>query len=149
MLAQITNQNASVGLPDPNSYTSLGWMICILLVILVGLRQAIGFWRDLQSSKPQHDDAQQAMQSTPAAQYVREEECATRHDNITRQISELKKDIGDLRDWRTEDVKATVSSMEETNRRIDAVRLELSKKIDEMPTLIVTQLLNSKQLWKS
>lgn len=52
MLSALLAQVAPQTLPDPNSFSSIGWAVVILFALVAGLRQAIGLWRDATRKDP-------------------------------------------------------------------------------------------------
>lgn len=150
MIAQITNAVGAAGLPDPNDYGSIGWVLVILAAIVTGARQAIGFWRDL--TKTGTEVSPQPLMVQAVSDCVKEKDCLERHGALTAQMAELRayrvqdaKDGAASRKGIYEEIKGVQRQMGE---HIDEVRRELSQKIDTMPAQIVAQLLNSKQLFK-
>jgi len=150
MLAQITNGVSAAGqLPDPGSYAAVGWVVFALFCIIGGIRQAIGLWGDLKgpgASKTRITNTPLQVQEAPT--FVTEANCSNRYQMTADEIAALKRKVEQLEVERREDARAAAISRKGVYDRIDHVRQELSDKIDTMPSQIVTQLLNTKQLWK-
>ena len=150
MLAQVTNAGTAaggLGLPDPAGFASIGWVLVIAVTCIVGARQVLAFWRDI--THPGGPEARRVLPSPLQIENVQkavtEADCKMRH-------SALEKDIADLRRQRSEDRER--DNLEASKHRksmydkMDAFRAELGQQIQAMPTQIVTQLLNTKQLWR-
>jgi hypothetical protein len=150
MLAQITNQVAAGPgwMPDPRSAQSIGWLAIGLVAILAGVRIALGLYRDLRNPPQKTTVTNDPLTVQKAVEYVRAEECQARHTESTKKIEEIHMQLATLQRERVEYARAAAMSRKGTYEKIDAVRKELADKIDNMPQLLITQLLNSKNLFK-
>jgi DNA-binding transcriptional MerR regulator len=150
MLAQITNQIAagSAWVPDPRSAQSIGWLCIGLVAIIAGVRSALGLYRDLRNPPQQTTVTNDPLTVQKAIEYARTEECQARHAEDAKKIEELHTQLSTLQRERVEDARAAALSRKGMYTQIDEVRKELSAKIDTMPQLIITQLVNSKNLFK-
>lgn len=130
-------------MPDPNSYQAIGWLVVGLAALVAIANQGLAFYRNVRrSSVPERRMIQEPLTVKPAESYALEQDCSERAGALQQQIDELRR----LRE--TDDLVAS-KHRKAVYDKIEAVRLELSAKIDQMPAAITAQLLNTKQLWKS
>lgn len=87
-------------LPDPNHFASIGWVLVILAAIIVGLRQGIGFFRDLKQ-KPEPYEVQREAAAAYVTKPVFESHIAVNHrehENLFSKIGGMERGIrGELK----------------------------------------------------
>jgi len=131
--------------PTPTAVELAAWLGCLAFVVMLfnGLAKA---WDTLRGKR--QEISPQPLRVTLEQEFVRKDDCLSRHGESLRNIEEIKLDLKTMREARMEESRQSAMSRKAVYERIERVQVDLSRKIEEMPGQIVTQLLNSKQLWK-
>ncbi len=143
ILAQISNQlGQHLGqMGEPHGYAAIGWVSVILAAIVVGLRQGIGFWRDLQdrATRVRMTGGQVAIADQPlavrlASEFMKKEECQMRHGTLEKQIDELRRerraDTSELHEKINQvarEVSALIKSTELQNQQLARMDVKLDR----------------------
>jgi hypothetical protein len=88
------------------------------------------------------------MEITPSPLEIKHAAVFVQKDQHEAQLLEVKARIDDLCESRTEADRVNSIHRKSVYEKIDSVKRELSEKIEHMPNQIVTQLLNTKNLWR-
>ena len=140
----MTNLN-QIGLPDPNHFASVGWVIVIVTCIIVMLSVVINFWRSITN---------QPTDMRVVTDCVKEAECDKRHKELQDKFETVEsrrivdaKDAAGSRKGMYEEMKRLDDKL---SRHIEEIRRELSQKIDDkldsLPMQIVTLLRNAREI---
>lgn len=138
----MTNALSGGGLPDPGGYISVGWLVVALAAVLVIIRNALGLWRELlRPPGPERREIQQPLEVKALQELAREKDCLARTEMLQRQLDQA-------RAQREADEREGSLHRKAIYDKIESVRKELGEKIDQMAPQIVSQLLNTKNLWR-
>ncbi len=122
-------------LPDPNHFASIGWVCVILVMVIFGLRQGIGFVRDLKEKPAAGDVAREA-----AATFTRKTEfdqhVTETRNNFVVMRDELKRDRESNQVHASERSKTIFRELKETRekleRQVDDQTEKLEKRINRI-----------------
>ena len=130
MLADIVAGGATT-LPDPSHFSSVGWVVVILVGLVMGARAVIGLWRDLQKpSGPEQREvkmmASAVERSVFEAHVVKNER---EHENIFSKLGgvdrggqeRLEKKFEQLRNERTHDMEQLHSDLGQVSNKVSAL----------------------------
>ena len=137
MLTNVVNGAGVGALPEPGTYAAVGWLCFALMCIIIGLRQGIGFWRDM--TRPSGPEKRTLLPSPLEIQQVkemaREQDCMARHEALQEELNELKKDIksdvGELHE-KVNGVAREVSELTASGRLLNQQLSQISLKLDRM-----------------
>lgn len=115
-------------LPDPAHFSSMGWLLAGLFLLLAGVDKGISVWQRM--TKPTGAEAM----SAAASQFQPRGDYVTRAE-FQAQLGGISTDIEAVRDAVVESERRTTEASEE---RIKSVHLRL----DSMPDRIIAQLSN-------
>jgi hypothetical protein len=82
----------------------------------------------------------QPLEIRGVTEFVKRQDFERERLGVTKQIEEIKNQI-------SEQTRVNAIQRKSVYDKIDSVRMELSAKIGDMPSQIVTQLVNTKHLW--
>ncbi|HOP99130.1 MAG TPA: hypothetical protein PLK78_17065 [Verrucomicrobiota bacterium] len=91
-----------MNLPPPDNFASIGWAFVVLVCLIVGLRQGMGFMRDLRrgNGADQTNIHPQPLQVEAAFTPASEATCKERYDKTQLELKDLrderKKDVAEL-----------------------------------------------------
>jgi hypothetical protein len=128
LLAQIDSVPAGIA----------AWLACLAFIVILTNGIIKLFDRALGKG---NQVSPQPLEIKHAAVYVQ-------RDQHEAQLMEVKGRIDDLCAARAEADRVNSIHRKSVYEKIDAVKTELSEKIEDMPNQIVTQLLNTKRLWR-
>lgn len=129
---------AQLGNPDPHE---VGKWLQVALPLGLVVVAALTLW--IRVRQPQKREV------TLSEHYVTEEHCEHMQAPLVQRVVKVEREIIDLRAELKRDREALEHSNEaraiDIHRRIDA----LQREVNQIPNLVVSQLLNTKQLWRS
>lgn len=126
MLAQITNGVSGGSLPDPHSPAAIGWVCIIGLTLIMGLRQVMGFVREMkQGDGPQKRDVTISTGTVSAGEL--KEHVAwdqSEHDKIFAKVGGVERGAGKalteqidaLRKERSDDAKVLAQRLSDIDK---------------------------------
>ncbi len=134
---------------QPTAIELMAFLGCLCFV--VGLFNQLAKTKDIVFGKKQETRSiePQPLRVQLEQEFVRKDECLQRHGESLRSIEEIKADIAMIRGQREEELRLAAQSRKAIYERIEKVQTDLSREMKDMPTSIVAQLLNTKQLWKT
>lgn len=147
-------------LPQPTGQQLLIWLGCAgavlggIAFLIMLVNQAVELRRTLRGDKEETRIGPQPLEVRAATEFVKRHECEARHNESVNAIRGLKECFEHLAAKREEDLirasqsrEKLYSKFEEAETamiaRSDAVRKELSDKIDEMPAQMIAILKNT------
>lgn len=136
---------ANAQLPDPQNFASIGWVIVIIGGLIWGLRNGIGFVRDLKD-KPAPGDVQREAAAMFAQKRDLEAHVATtdsKFERLAKQRDEDLKNAAAARKDMHEDIAAIdskVSALAATTDLQTGQLDRLDKKLDGMPERVIATL---------
>lgn len=143
---------AAGGMPDPTSYAAIGWLLVSVVAIITGANQVIKLWDRISGQGK--SAIPQPLQVEQAVKFVTKEQCEHLHQTQAATVQALKVELNELRQQRIQDAKdssfsrkALYAEIKEANENatahIEAVRKELSERIEAMPDRVVALLRNT------
>lgn len=134
--------------PLPTSVEIAAWLGCLAFVVML-FNQLAKAKQTLLGDKSRTEIGPQPLDVRLTQELVRKEECVSRHDSALARINAIDSELKRLRSDRTEELRLASVSRAGIYNEIKKVQKDLTDKIEQMPNQIVSQLLNTKQLWKT
>lgn len=121
---------AQTSLPDPNNFSSIGWVIVILFALVGGANQILALVSRVSGKARPTEIADQPVDIRIASEFVRKPDCDVHRGQLERRLEEQDRDRQDLRKM----ISADREKAEQTARirtagiysKIDEVRKELT-----------------------
>lgn len=111
-------------LPDPNHFASVGWVCVILVAVITGLNQGIGFFRSLKDNPPPAEVARESAATfatkTEFNQHV--EWNRREHENLFAKVGGVERGVAER----------LGSRLTEIEHKADASREKLHDRINEI-----------------
>jgi len=122
---------AATGLPEPSSYTAIGWAVVILFCLVGGLRQVIGLWRDFQKGPTEKREVTislTAVERPVFEEHVRDNR--REHENLFAKVggvergtmAKLDKSFNELRAERALDMNTIHTKTNEIGREVSGLK---------------------------
>jgi hypothetical protein len=131
----------------PTAVEIAAWLGCLTFLVAL-FNQLAKAKATLLGDKGKTDISPQPLDVRLVSELVRKEDCVARHEGTVARINAVESELKELRINRTEEQRLASVSRAGIYGEIKKVQKELTDKIDSMPNQIVSQLLNTKQLWK-
>ena len=131
-------------LANPSATEFMVWLACsclavALIAFLAMAYNQVGKARDRIAGK-KDGEFPQPLEVRGVTEFVKRQDFERERTGVSKQIEDIKNQI-------TEQTRVNAIQRKSMYDKIDDVRTELSEKIDNMPSVIVTQLVNTKHLW--
>lgn len=117
----------------PTPVEIAGWLGCLFFLV-AGMNQLMSFKAKLLGEKK--EISPQPLEIRAVGDLVKEKDCVIRHSNIQKEIDELKR----LREHDATEASRHRKSMYD---KMDAVRDQLTEKIEETPAKVIALLRNT------
>jgi len=136
---------AQAQLPDPHAYASIGWGCVILVAIIIGIRQGMGFIRDLKD-KPSPAEVLQAASDRFAEKEILEEHIGETKRSFVALQEELKRDRHDNQIHASQRSAGLYKKIEETRENLEEKLGDLARDVQNAPDRILAILRNTGRL---